>query len=79
MGVPHLKCKIYRFIYLMKEIVIEDEYRGYLDWDYPPNPSPWTQKQKQDFKKRANLAYRKLTTELGSDYEVINELDRCVE
>ena len=57
---------------------LEDEYHGYLDWDYPPNPSPWTSVQKQDFIYRANMSYLKLISELGSDFEVINELDKCV-
>lgn len=58
--------------------LLEDEYKGYLDWEYPLNPSPWNQVQKNNFKKRANIAYNRLLLELGDDYEVINEVDRCV-
>lgn len=57
---------------------LEEEYHGYLDWDYPPNPSPWTSVQKHVFKNRANVAYFKLLSELGNDFEVINEIDKCV-
>ncbi|SFC97177.1 hypothetical protein [Clostridium uliginosum] len=39
---------------------LEEEYHGYIDWNYPPNPSPWTTKQKLDLKKRANMVYLKL-------------------
>jgi hypothetical protein len=57
---------------------LEEEYHGYLDWDYPPNLSPWTAEQKQDFKNRANDKYFKLVSELGSDFEVINQIDNCI-
>lgn len=65
---------------LIEELyTLEEEYHSYLDWDYPPNPSPWTSEQKLDFKNRAYLVYLELLSELGNDFEVINELDRCVE
>lgn len=57
---------------------LEEEYHGYLHWDYPPNPSPWTLEQKHDFKNCANMSYFKLLSELGSDFEVINDIDKCV-
>lgn len=64
---------------LIEELcVLEEEYHSYLDWDYPPNPSPWTSEQKLEFKKRAYLAYLKLVSELDNDFEVICEFDRCV-
>jgi hypothetical protein len=58
---------------------LEEEYHGYLDWDYPPSPSPWTLEQKNDFKNRANESCLKLKLELVSKFEIINEIDRCVE
>lgn len=58
---------------------LEEEYHGYLDWEYPPNPSLWTENQKSYFRNRANDAYLKLLSELGNDFEVINDIDRCVE
>ena len=57
---------------------LESEYATYLDWEYPPNPSPWTEDEKADFLNRANIAYEKLKCELGSDYDVENEAYRCV-
>jgi hypothetical protein len=57
---------------------LEEEYYDYLDWDYPLNPSPWTQMQKHEFKNRANVAYFKLLTELGNDYKIINDIDSCI-
>jgi hypothetical protein len=58
---------------------LETEYHGYLDWEYPPSLSPWTLMQKDDFKSRANELYHRLRLELGSDFEIINEIDSCVE
>ncbi len=57
---------------------LEDEYAGCLDWEYPPDPSPWNEKQKQDFKSRAEKAYHILLNELGSDYTVENAIDSCI-
>ena len=57
---------------------LESEYTTYLDWEYPPNQSPWTEEQKTVFLSRANMAYEKLKCELGSDYDVKNEAHRCV-
>jgi hypothetical protein len=57
---------------------LEEEYYGYLEWDYPPYPTPWTEEQMQNFKNRANAAYLTLVSELGSDFEVINQIDTCV-
>jgi hypothetical protein len=56
---------------------LEEEYQSSLNWEYPPDPSPWTLEQKQDFTYRANAAYLKLLSELGNDFEVINEIDNC--
>lgn len=57
---------------------LEEEYKGYLNWSDPVAPSPWTQKQKDDFRKKANEVYYKLISELGSDFEVINKIDDCL-
>ncbi|MFT8889618.1 MAG: hypothetical protein ABF904_12480 [Ethanoligenens sp.] len=57
---------------------LESEYHGYLDWNYPPNPSPWTSEKKDDFKNRANRVYCKLISKLGNDFEIINEIESCV-
>lgn len=56
---------------------LEDEYHSYLDWDYPPNPSPWTQEHKQDFINRATDVYNVLCEELGNEYKVINDVHNC--
>lgn len=48
-----------------------EEYQGALNWEYPPDPSPWTQAQKDDFMLRAQEVFKRLTEELGEDHEVI--------
>lgn len=57
---------------------LEDEYHSYLDWEEPRNPSPWSQKQKEDFIKRANDVLEQLRLDLGRDYEVINDVKSSV-
>ena len=56
---------------------LEDEYHSYLDWNYPPSPSPWTKELKQDFIDRATDIYNVLCRELGNQYEVINDVGDC--
>lgn len=48
-----------------------EEYQDSLDWNYPPDPSPWTQEHKDDFLRRAEEVYHRLVLELGEDYEVV--------
>lgn len=57
---------------------LETEYHGYLNWDDPTSPSPWSEIQKQDFINSANAVYQKLLLELGEEFEVINQVDTCV-
>ena len=57
---------------------MQDEYGTYLNWDYPPDPSPWPEEQKIDFYNRATKLYERLKEELGNEYEISNEVRRCV-
>jgi hypothetical protein len=57
---------------------LEAEYHSYLNWDEPKSPSPWTPNQKNGFKIRANVTYIKLLSELGNDFEVINDIESCL-
>jgi len=57
---------------------MNDEYATYLDWDEPQNPPLWTEEHKVDFLNRANIVYEKLKRELGSDYEIINDVEDSV-
>ena len=64
---------------LIKKLnALEQEYATYLDWECPSNPSPWTIEQKTDFLNKTTAIYEKLKTELGSDFELINEVSQCV-
>jgi len=58
--------------------LLEDVYSGYLNWDYPPDPSPWTKEQKKEFILNCNEVYERLCAELGSEYIVINDIMDCV-
>lgn len=57
---------------------LETEYGSYLNWEYPSDPSPWTDEHKLDFIMRALALYFTLVKELGTDFELINEVSRCV-
>jgi len=59
--------------------VLKEEYATYLDWDEPQNPSPWTVEHKADFYSRATAVYEELKNELGSDFQIANEISRCIE
>ena len=64
---------------LIKELdALEREYATYLDWDFPQDPSPWTQKQKNDFLYRANLACEKLKNNLFLEFEIQNEANLSI-
>ena len=53
----------------MQELCVE--FQSSLNWDYPPDPSPWTEEHWLDFKKKARQAYDDLVKELGDEYKVI--------
>lgn len=56
---------------------LEDEYYTYLDWEYPPNPSPWSEDHKKGFIDRAIVAYNNLCKELGEIYIIKNDVASC--
>lgn len=60
---------------LSKEILQElqnltDLHDGALNWDYPPDPSPWSKQQFENFESRALEMLDKLKAELGAEYEI---------
>lgn len=57
---------------------LEDEYGTYLDWNCPSNPSPWSEEHKASFLNKANIAYERLKSELGADYQIENKINKCV-
>lgn len=57
---------------------MDEEYRSYLNWEYPPDPSPWTPEQKARFIKKAELVFAELRQELGNDYLLRDNSKKCV-
>lgn len=50
-----------------------ERYDASMDWDYPPDPTPWTEAECHDFNKSAQDMIAQLTAELSVDYEIVNE------
>ncbi|MEU1181566.1 hypothetical protein ABZ464_28770 [Streptomyces sp. NPDC005820] len=48
-------------------------YQSSIDWDYPPNPSPWSDGEWQVFKEHAHTALEALRRELGAGWVVRDE------
>ncbi|SFC48657.1 hypothetical protein SAMN05421848_1599 [Kushneria avicenniae] len=44
-----------------------------LNWDYPPDPSPWSQEEFRAFETAAHDMRSRLQTELGPEFEVVYE------
>ena len=51
------------------------EYQTALNWDYPPDPSPWTAEQKEDFMNRSKIVYQQIVNELGEKFEVLFQFE----
>ncbi|MFQ6197078.1 hypothetical protein [Streptomyces sp. NPDC000405] len=45
-------------------------YQSSLDWEYPPDPSPWPEEQWTLFRQQADAALDTLRSELGDDWTV---------
>ena len=57
-------------------IALCDRWDTSIDWDYPPNPSPWSESEKVEFYEAAEAWLLTVQQELGQAFEVINELDK---
>ncbi len=42
-----------------------------LNWDYPPDPGPWTTEEYERFEQAASGVLEIIRSELGSDFEVV--------
>jgi hypothetical protein len=42
-----------------------------LNWEYPPDPSPWTAEEFAKFDVAANEVLAKIRSELGSDFDIV--------
>nr|WP_236056831.1 hypothetical protein [Streptomyces sabulosicollis] len=48
-------------------------YQSSIDWEYPPNPSPWSDEDWLTFRQQAQVALAALRRELGSRWTVRDE------
>lgn len=48
-------------------------HEGSLNWDYPPDPGPWSPEEYIRFEKAATEVLAVVQEELGSEFEVIYE------
>ncbi len=48
-------------------------YDTSIDWNYPPNPSPWDNDERERFNREAQKLLVVVREELGSDFEVVDE------
>lgn len=44
-----------------------------IDWDYPPDPSPWSQEERLRFNEAAQSFLQSLRQYLGLNFEIIDE------
>lgn len=44
---------------------------GALDWEYPPDPSPWSAEERERFEQAAADALAIVRSELGPEFEVL--------
>ncbi|MEU3735662.1 hypothetical protein AB0E78_01125 [Streptomyces sp. NPDC032198] len=52
---------------------LSQRYQSSIDWDHPPNPSPWSDEELQLFKQQAHAAPEALRRELGTGWTVRDE------
>ena len=48
-----------------------EEFQSALNWEYPLDPSPWSEAQKADFMRRSEAVYEQICAEIGHRYEVV--------
>ena len=44
-----------------------------IDWNYPPDPSPWDEAERQRFNAEARKLLAMLREQLGPDFEIMDE------
>ena len=48
-------------------------YDTCIDWDYPPDPSPWSEQERVCFNRAALELYEELCKNLGVEFSIKNE------
>jgi len=51
-------------------------YDESINWDYPPDPSPWSEEESARFSRDARELLDALRVELGPDFEIVDETVR---
>ena len=49
------------------------QYDTSIDWDYPPDPSPWSEEDREQFQKKSDELLDELRKALGKDFEIADE------
>ncbi|MEM7697269.1 MAG: transposase [Verrucomicrobiota bacterium] len=71
---PHTKLPI--SVELKSQIGrLIDRYDTSVDWDYPPDPTPWSEEQCSEFNEAVRDMILQLARELSHDYETVNEFN----
>lgn len=52
---------------------LEAQFQTSLNWNYPPDPSPWRQQECNAFNFEVERLVTEVIQELGPDYEIVNE------
>lgn len=45
-----------------------------INWNYPPNPSPWSPAERLEFMAGSNTFYSRLIAVIGNEYELVSEV-----
>jgi hypothetical protein len=48
-------------------------YDTSIDWFYPPDPSPWSPEEREQFVRKSGEVLALLKSELGEKYEILDE------
>ena len=76
--IPQSRLPISEGLQSQIENLIE-RYDTSIDWDYPPNSTPWTEEQCRDFNEATQVMIAQLAEELSRDHEILNEFTPITE
>jgi hypothetical protein len=48
-------------------------YDTTIDWNYPPDPSPWDTAERDRFRQEAQNLLTQLRVQLGAEFEIVDE------
>lgn len=52
---------------------LEQWFQSSLNWDYPPDPSPWSSEEREKFIEASDKLFFDMYQELGQEFELIDE------